>query len=45
MGSDIMMDDRFCLKGLIESLQDSYRATGDEEKIKQLDVLKEIITA
>jgi len=45
MGSDIIMDDRLCLKGLIESLQDAYRAAGDEEKIKQLDVLKEIITA
>lgn len=45
MGSDIIMDDRFCLKGLIESMQDAYRATGETEKVEQLDVLKEIITA
>jgi hypothetical protein len=44
MGSDIIMDDRFCLKGLIEIMQDAYRATGETEKVEQLDVLKEIIT-
>lgn len=45
MGSDIITDDRFCLKGIIESMQDAYRTTGETEKVKQLDVLKEIITA
>ena len=44
MSSDIIMDDRFCLKGLIESMQDAYRALGDNEKVKQLEMLKEIIT-
>ena len=45
LGTEIIRDERYCLKGIIDSMQDAYRGTGNEEKVKQLEVLKEIITS
>ena len=44
MTSDVVTDDRFCIRGLMENMQDAYRGTGDMEKVKQLEQLKDIVT-